>query len=135
MEFTETKIDPERDGTDANQLYLRFRDLSPSNTFSIPFSFLLSRIKTKKGKFSLFLEIGREPQLQSIQEMLDRYRHSSTDEPMDETSKNQDGQQPVFDGENAYIKIMCEEGDMIPMVFSDYLDAVEFVEKYLESGI
>ncbi len=132
MEFLEKNISPEIDGIGANQLLLKL-----NNNRTLPFSdkgYLLSKIKTSRGVFSIYLGISQMPDEGELSKNLDIDEGYSVEDSLNEIRENGLEKEIVF-RENAHIRIMNDDGSFLGMVFSDYADALEYVEKYLDVGI
>lgn len=132
MEFLEKNIEPGRDGVGANQLFLLL-NIRKSTPFTSN-GFLLSKIRTSRGVYSLYLGIPQMPEEGELSSKLNLDDGYSVEDALNEIRENRLESEIVF-RENAHIRIMNHEGSFLGIVFSDYEDALEYVEKYLEVGI
>lgn len=132
MEFLEKNISPETDGTGANQLFLllSFVKKTPSSLYG----YELSKIRTSKGTFSIILGIGKRPEEGELEKALGIEDGYSIENSLSEIRENHLENEIVF-RENAHIRIMKDDGSFLGVVFSDYEDALIYVEKYLDGGI
>lgn len=120
---------PKEDGSGANQLYLLLRDIR--NAQMTTNGYLLSKIKTSKGVFSVYLGISKSPEQgevekgygYSLEYLLHEMRENNLENEIDFV-------------ENAHIRIMNDDDEsFLSVVFSSYEDALVYVEKYLDGGI
>lgn len=132
MEFLEKNILPELDGKGANQLYILLSNVKKKKGSTSGYQ--LSKVRTSKGVFSIMLGIGRRLEQGELEKELDIDEGYSVEDSLREIRENNLENELVF-GENAHIRLMCDDGSFLNVVFSDYDDAIAYVKKYLDGGI